>query len=161
MYSRRKGIHYILLFAEDKILSAVTIRYKQKISHVSSSLEIAQIQGAFQSFSAIWDTGASSSVITEKVVENLNLLPIGETTIQGVTGSKKVNRYAVEFFLPNEYSIKLMVNGCSEILGCDVLIGMDIISKGDFAITANPKGSTFSFQIPHGKEIDFKKKRTP
>jgi hypothetical protein len=35
---------------------------------------------------------------------------------------------------------------------------MDIISKGDFAITANLKGSTFSFQIPHGKEIDFRKK---
>ena len=48
-----------------------------------------------------------------------------------------------------------MVNSCSEILGSDVLIGMDVISMGDFAITANPKGLTFSFQIPHGKEIDF------
>jgi hypothetical protein len=52
-----------------------------------------------------------------------------------------------------------MANSCSEILDCDVLIGMDVISMGDFAITANSKGSTFSFQIPHGKEIDFKKKK--
>jgi len=140
-------------------LNAVTVRYKQKASYILTSLEIAQIQGEFHSFDAIWDTGASCSIITEKVIDKLGLLLIGETTIQGVTGSKKVNRYAVEFLLPNDCSIKLMANGCSEILGCDVLIGMDIISTGDFAITANSKGSTFSFQIPHGKEIDFKKRK--
>jgi hypothetical protein len=137
-------------------LSAVTVRYKQKANRILTSLEIAQIQGEFQSFDAIWDTGASCSIITEKVIDRLDLVPVGETTIQGVTGSKKVNKYAVEFLLPNDYSMKLMVNSCSEMLGCDVLIGMDIISMGDFAITANSKGSTFSFQIPHGKEIDFK-----
>jgi len=99
MRSRRKSIHYILLFAEDKILSAVTIRYKQKISYVSSSLEIAQIQGAFQSFSAIWDTGASSSIITEKVVDKLNLLPIGETTIQkALQVQKKLTDMQWNFF---------------------------------------------------------------
>jgi len=140
-------------------LNAITIRYNQKVNSISSSLEVAPVQGTFQSFSAIWDTGASSSIITETVVYKLDLKPIGQTTIQGVTGSKKVNRYAVEFLLPNDYSIKLMANGCSEILGCDVLIGMDIISMGDFAITANSMGPTFSFQIPHGKEIDFRKKR--
>ena len=39
--------------------------------------------------------------------------------------------------------------------GFDVLIGMDIITKGDFAIT-NPDGTTkFSFRIPSQADIDF------
>jgi len=140
-------------------LNAVTIRYNKKVNSISSSLEVASINGTFQSFSAIWDTGASSSIITEAVVYKLDLQPIGQTTIQGVTGSKKVSRYAVEILLPNDYSMKLMVNGCSEILGSDVLIGMDVISMGDFAITANSRGPIFSFKIPHGKEIDFMRGR--
>ena len=37
----------------------------------------------------------------------------------------------------------------------DVLIGMDIISRGDFAIT-HPGGRTkFSFRVPSQADIDF------
>ena len=43
----------------------------------------------------------------------------------------------------------------TEAIGCDVLIGMDIISMVDFAITSGQNGTTFSFKTPHGKEIDF------
>jgi len=40
-------------------------------------------------------------------------------------------------------------------IGCDVLIGMDIISIVDLAITCGSHGTTFSFKTPHGTEIDF------
>jgi hypothetical protein len=41
--------------------------------------------------------------------------------------------------------------------GMDVLIGMDIISKGDFAVTTSLGETLFSFQIPSIYVIDFAK----
>ena len=41
--------------------------------------------------------------------------------------------------------------------GIDVLIGMDIISKGDFAVS-NYNGKTqFSFRLPSQEDVDYKK----
>ena len=37
----------------------------------------------------------------------------------------------------------------------DVLIGMDVISMGDFAVTARNGCTKFSFQIPSTHDIDF------
>ena len=37
----------------------------------------------------------------------------------------------------------------------DMVIGMDVISKGDFAITNKNEKTTFSFRIPSKEEIDF------
>ena len=48
-----------------------------------------------------------------------------------------------------------------DITGTDVLIGMDIISQGDFAITASQGETKFTFQIPSTHDIDFVKERSP
>lgn len=39
----------------------------------------------------------------------------------------------------------------------DVVIGMDVICNGDFAITNQDDKTTFSFRIPSEVEIDFSK----
>ena len=39
----------------------------------------------------------------------------------------------------------------------DVLIGMDIISQGDFVITASQGKTKFSFQIPSTHDTDYAK----
>jgi len=39
--------------------------------------------------------------------------------------------------------------------GIDVLIGMDILGVGDFAVTHNNGKTTFSFCCPSRREIDF------
>ena len=44
------------------------------------------------------------------------------------------------------------------LIDVDVLIGMDIISKGDFSITASQGKTKFSFQIPSTHDIDYDKK---
>lgn len=41
--------------------------------------------------------------------------------------------------------------------GIDMLIGMDIITLGDFALTHKNNGTVFSFQIPSTHEYDFVK----
>lgn len=40
---------------------------------------------------------------------------------------------------------------------CDMLIGMDIISQGDFALTNRDGRTVFSFQIPSTHLYDFVK----
>jgi len=90
-----------------------------------------------------------------EVARKLNLCSEGSTVINGVTGSQVVDSYLVTFTLPNGFSKDIFTTSCTEAIGCDVLIGMDIISMVDFAITSGQNGTTFSFKTPHGKEIDF------
>jgi len=106
-------------------------------------------------FTAVWDTGATSSIITTDVAKRLNLCSEGSIVVNGVTGSRSVDTYLVTFTLPNGFSKDVFTASCSEAIGCDVLIGMDIISIVDFAITKGPQGTTFSFKTPQGDEIDF------
>ena len=54
-----------------------------------------------------------------------------------------------------------LVTKAKSIMGADVLIGMDIISKGDFAVT-HPEGKTqFMFRVPTQADIDFVKEDRP
>jgi hypothetical protein len=84
---------------------------------------------------AIWDTGATGSVITPKVASDLKLVPIGKKQVRGVNGVSSANEYLVNIFLPNRVQIVgIPVTEAGDILGdFDVLIGMDIITLGDFA----------------------------
>ena len=50
----------------------------------------------------------------------------------------------------------LMVND-GRLTDTDMLIGMDVISLCDFAITNVGKETKFSFQIPSTVDIDFSK----
>lgn len=103
----------------------------------------------------IWDTGATNSVITQNVVEALGLKPTGMATIGTAGGNVDCPTYIIDVVLPNGIAIQnLRVTGNDSLTSCDMLIGMDVIGFGDFAI-ANAKGNThFSFCIPaHNKPI--------
>jgi len=109
-----------------------------------------------QDYLAIWDTGATNSVITSKVVNDLSLIPTGMTKVQGVTGVEVVNTYLVCFYLPNLlYLNNLTVTESSSLTGCDALIGMDVIGRGDFAVTNFNGKTVFTFRMPSCEKIDF------
>ena len=106
----------------------------------------------FSKFKAIWDTGATNSVITENIVKNMSLPPTGMVNTHGVHGESQVNTYIVDIKLPNNVCITDVKVTEGKLLGnIDVLIGMDIIQAGDFAIS-NTNGKTiFSYCIPPHK----------
>ena len=112
-------------------------------------------------FKAVWDTGASHSVIAQKVAQQVSLVPTGKAETHGVHGSKSnVNTYIVDIVLPNNVCITNITvsEGC--LIGAiDVLIGMDIIQLGDFSIS-NAGGKTcFSYCLPpHKNPIDLLEK---
>lgn len=136
---------------------AFTFRYPgvalKLITHanVISGADVYNVQ------QALWDTGASITCISESVAKQLSLVPSGKQTIHTPGGQKIVNTYLVDISLPNGVTISGVPVCDSEIgaQGLDVLIGMDLISRGDFAVTQQNNQTMFSFCFPSRKSIDF------
>ncbi len=118
-------------------------------------------QKEFFDFKALWDTGATNTVITKKVIDKLSLIPTGKIKSRGVHGEKVVDTYIIDLVLPNRVLIADVKVSEAELMGddIDVLIGMDIIQIGDFAIANSEDKTTFSFCIPpHKNPIDLLEK---
>ncbi len=109
-------------------------------------------------FEGIWDTGATVSLISRTVVGTCNLQQTGLATIQTASGHEDtVPTYVINLGLPNN----IVVTGIPVALGsfgdADVLIGMDVITRGDFAVTNWNDQTAFSFRSPSQGLIDFVK----
>jgi len=106
-------------------------------------------------FNAIWDTGATNSCITKKVIDHLKLKPISIARVSGAFGSEMRNVYLVSIFLPNKVGFpNVTVTECVLKDG-DAIIGMDIIAAGDFAVTNKGGVTRFSYRHPSVDHIDF------
>lgn len=106
---------------------------------------------------ALWDTGATNTCISKDVAEKLNLVATGKTYLKTPSGSDERNTYLLTIELPNNVvvvDVKVTETEIGE-QGLDLLIGMDIISKGDFAVS-NFEGKTcFSFRVPSICHADY------
>lgn len=109
-----------------------------------------------KNFHAIWDTGATNTVITQKVVQECDLRTTGMTWTHHAQGVTLANTYLVSIFLPNKVVFG-QIRATEGILPqqADVLIGMDIIARGDFAVTNYDGKTVFSFRMPSVEQIDF------
>lgn len=106
---------------------------------------------------ALWDTGATNCVITPSCAKSLNLKPISIAQTHHAGGISLSNVYLVTIILPNGVRIEnVRFTECSEQAGnFGVIIGMDIITRGDFSITNRNGQTVFSFNIPSIRLIDF------
>ena len=107
-------------------------------------------------FTALWDTGATQSVISQNVVDSCGLVPTGITDVHHAQGIvKDVPVFLVNIGLPNRVAFVGVRVTKGVFPGADVLIGMNIISRGDFAVTNRDGRTKFSFRIPSQADIDF------
>jgi predicted aspartyl protease len=105
---------------------------------------------------ATWDTGAMGSVVARKIADDLGLPVIGYSKISTANGPCEVPFYYIDVKLPNQIVVqKLRVSGGRLPEKCDMLIGMDIISLGDFAVSNYQGKTTFTFRCPSLMEFDF------
>ncbi len=105
-------------------------------------------------FDAIWDTGATNSGISDRVVEACGLAPVSFGSVRTTHDVKEdVPLYMITFHLPGEVNVTnvLVAGGCED----DILIGMDIITLGDFAVTTFEGSTRFTFRYPSQGHIDF------
>lgn len=112
----------------------------------------------FRKYNSLWDTGATNSAISQKVVDECSLKPIGVVNVSHAGGISQHYTYLVNIFLRNHVGVSnIRVTQANLDPSTDILIGMDIITLGDFAIT-NVNGETvFSFRTPSVECIDFTK----
>lgn len=96
---------------------------------------------------AVWDTGSNNSVIDVGVARKLGLSPISMTTVLTANGPYETPVYAVDLILPTDETLADILVTESNLKVCDALIGMDVITQGDFLIT-NAPNTRFEFRIP-------------
>lgn len=108
---------------------------------------------------ALWDTGATGTCISERVVSELGLIPTGMELISTPSGGLEANTYLVDIHLPNKVTVRNVKVMDSKIgdQGVDVLVGMDIITRGDFAVSCFGGNTCFSFRIPSIEKTDYVK----
>ncbi|GHT89263.1 hypothetical protein FACS1894137_18220 [Spirochaetia bacterium] len=98
---------------------------------------------------AVWDTGATHSMITQETAQKLDLPVVDTGRVRGVNSSAIADIVLLSIGLPNGVlipDIRVIVStlGGQE----DMLIGMDIIRLGDFSISNANNETLFSFAIP-------------
>lgn len=139
-----------------RVLISEVVITKEITPRMSGTLDVRDYNS--KKYRAIWDTGAAGSVITEKVVKELDLKPTGMVKVSTVNGERDANTYIVNIWLPNKVVVGNLKVTEGELPGEDeVLIGMDIISKGDLAITNYGGKTVFTYRFPSAKCIDFVK----
>lgn len=74
-----------------------------------------------------------------------------------VNGNRPSNTYLVNVVLPNNVQFRHVKVTEGTVTGADILIGMDIIGAGDFAVTNHDGKTVFSYRHPSTHCIDFVK----
>jgi len=98
---------------------------------------------------AIWDTGAIRTVITKRLMSQLNLFSIDKKWVHGVNSNEEVDVVMVSIKLPYGLLIpNIRVYVCKLPSSIDLLLGMDIIKMGDFHISNTEESTLFSFVTP-------------
>lgn len=107
---------------------------------------------------ALWDTGATCSGITERAAKALQLTSYGMTEVSTAAGvAQDIPMYHIDFELTDNADLEaddkvhfydIPVIELPNSSSFDFLVGMDIITHGDFSIT-NANGCTVvSYRLP-------------
>ena len=98
---------------------------------------------------AVWDTGATSSMISAAAAKKLALSTQGIIQIAGVHGVSNAKYYYVDIAFGNGFCIpQIKVSEASDFGGFDVLVGMDIIGRGKMWIDGVNGSLRACFQFP-------------
>lgn len=101
----------------------------------------------------LWDTGAVRTQVTQGLASRLNL-PVYKqgVKVKGLGGEYSTSIYFADLgFKESNFEIPMPLLGISEAFregAVDVIIGMDVISLGDFHIFDEASKMTFDIDVP-------------
>ena len=111
-------------------------------------------EGSMMAVNALWDTGSTESLISEKIVKMIE--PILKNKSKYVTRDVVIEceTYAVSLSLSDEITFRDVLMKKADLFdkNIDIVIGMDIISRGDFEIRNYNNLVEFAFRIPPRNE---------
>ncbi len=146
------------------VIHALTIFHEGISNNIVSSVEIVNPFTEKKVITkGLWDTGATDSAITLSLAKELGLIEVQRIAVSGVHGVKEVPVYYVEIELNDgdgAISLRALVSECTELSSdgsVGALIGMNVINRGDFAISNFGGKTTMSFRTPSLQKIDFRK----
>ncbi len=146
--------------------SAFTLTFNGRASEIISDVKLSTpllsddpdlSQVTLYDTKALWDTGATNSAITKETADKLGLKPISKAQVHHVDGVSTVDVYLADMYLPNHLRVpNVRMTECKSTSGkFGVLIGMDVITLGDFSITNYNFITRMSFRYPSSQSIDF------
>ena len=106
---------------------------------------------------SVWDTGATNSVISERLVSRMELPVISEVPTTGVNGTFVTTLHVIDLWLPNHIVMPRLRVSKGILEEEDVLIGMDVITRGDFAVSNYNGKTSFTFRVPSVAVTDYVK----
>ena len=106
---------------------------------------------------ALWDTGAMTTCISKTYAESIGLYADDTTNIIGANNTPfETNVYSVQVKMGQLVIPYLRVAELPmERTGYDVIIGMDIMTMGDLAITNYAGRTMLTFRTPSLETIDY------
>ena len=142
--------------ANGRILRLITeVEIFPPFAPVLPSLTPVTLPAPGKKYQGLYDTGATNSAISPQVVTDLQLASIGARTVAVGGGTLTTTAHLVNIGMPNRVMFPMVPVAKMVLLGVDVLIGMDILGTGDFAVTHQDGKTVFSFCFPSRRHIDF------
>ena len=136
--------------------SAFTTLYPEKTLVLTNTVKISYGNRSIEA-NALWDTGASCSCIASQISRELGMEPLGRRRMYTPSGTADSPVYRVNLSLPNNVVIDNLLVCDSAIgrQGLGIIIGMDVISMGDFATSCRNNRTMFTFRIPSIEDANF------
>ena len=110
---------------------------------------------------AMWDTGSRSAtkgdaclsknatIFSTKLVSELRPEHFGQGGMTGIGGQSEGDTYLIHISLPTGDVITYQEVYEANLGDYDAIIGMDIITRGDFHLDSSKGETLFSFQLPN------------
>ena len=142
-YTQRHTNNVDCVVTESYVYSPTNLLGKEKVKRVKVT-------------KTLWDTGASATLISKRVVNVLNLKSVGKSGVSGYNNGVDIkDTYLIHLGLPTGDVVTNVVAMEFDSDDYDVVIGMDVICQGDMALTNKDGNTTFSYRIPSKEEIVF------
>ena len=98
---------------------------------------------------AMWDTGSNATILSTKLVSELHPDRFGQGGMTGIGGQSEGDTYLMHISLPTGDVITYLEVYEANLGDYDAIIGMDIITRGDFHLDSSKGETLFSFELPN------------
>lgn len=149
---------YALTKEHDSIVLANYTSARVSLPPFNGEIEGLAIDTPAQNIKALWDTGATHSAISDRLAAQMQLPSEDFARVSTASGMLRVPVYLIQLGLPNHLvfeEVEAVEFAYSDEDDCDLIIGMDIMTQGDLAITHLEGKTVFSFRIPSLHRVDF------
>lgn len=138
------------------MIKAFTKEYEGQANKIITQVTVYTSTGSVR-VNALWDTGATVTCISTTLAKKLKLPAISKTKILTAGGVEDVDVYIAGLSIDDVIDMPKVeiTSGNFSDQNIDIIIGMDVISYGDFAISKKNDQTIFSFRFPSQEAIDF------